>query len=110
MALLGSLMDIGIIDLLQFPHTGRKTGVLVVASPDDSARLHYLDGKLVHAITADVSGQDVLTEIVGWTEGEFEFRTNTAPSEEHTIHADLHRAIMQALKVAGALQAEIVIM
>ena len=49
MALKGTLADIGIIDLIQFPHAGRRTGELVVTADDHEGRLYYDKGSLVHA-------------------------------------------------------------
>ena len=104
MTLRGSLADLGIIDLVQYPHTGRKTGVLIVASPQDDARLYYNEGKLVHAIMDGYAGLDVLTQIVDWNEGEFEFRSEMDTGETQTIEIDLHRAIMQALKLRDEMR------
>ena len=45
MALKGTLADMAIIDLVQFPHAGRKTGQLIISGPKslDSLRGSFLD-------------------------------------------------------------------
>ena len=97
MALSGTLADIGIVELVQFPSNGRKTGELIIAGTDDEARLYYNEGALVHVAVGDVSGIDGLVEVVSWSTGEFEFRMGVE-SGERSIELDLHRALMMALK------------
>ncbi len=105
MALQGTLSDIGIIDLLQFPFAGRKTGELIVTSARRRAELFYKDGVLVDARTERHEGQDALVEVVDWEEGEFEFRPGVV-AERTTIDLDLHRVVMLALKTRDERRAE----
>jgi hypothetical protein len=97
MALSGTLADIGIVELVQFPSNGRKTGELIIAGIDDEARLYYADGALVHVVVGDESGMEGLVEVVSWTTGEFEFRMGVE-NDSRTIELDLHRVLMLALK------------
>lgn len=98
MALKGTLADVGAVDLLQFAHTGRKSGELILNAPEDEARLFYEKGQLVHAVMGDVQGLDVLVEVVGWSDATFEF-DGSAVATEKSIHVDLPRAVMYALKI-----------
>jgi len=103
MALKGTLADMGIIDLIQFPHSGRKTGHLVISGVDGEATLSYESGALVHVRHGDMSGMDALVRVVDWNEGAFEFIPDAQP-EDRTIELDLHRAVMQALKLHDELK------
>jgi hypothetical protein len=103
MALKGTLADLGVIDLVQFPHAGRKTGKLLVTSKDQEANLYYVKGALVHATLDDTRGMDALVRMVDWTEGAFEFFPDVA-ADARSIDVDLHRAVMQALKVHDELR------
>ena len=105
MALKGTLDDMAIIDLVQFPHTGRKTGRLIISGNHGEAALFYEEGALVHATLGDASGMDALVRVVDWVEGTFEFVSGAAP-EAKTIELDLHRAVMQALKIHDELKLE----
>ncbi len=105
MGLKGTLKDMAIIDLVQFPHSGRKTGHLIISGTDGEARLSYENGSLVHATLGDVSGMDALVRIVEWNEGAFEFIPGAEP-EARSIELDLHRAVMQALKLHDELKKE----
>lgn len=98
MALNGTLQDLGTVELLQLPHSGRKTGELIVVTMDEQARFYYERGALVHAVCNEAQGMDVLVEAVGWKEGEFELRLGVEPPAR-TIEMDLHRAMMNALKI-----------
>ena len=98
MALRGSLNDLGIVDLIQFPHHGKKTGELVITTPDGPIRLSYQDGAVVHATAGSASGMDALVEAVDLSQGEFEFRPDLG-TDIRTIEIDLHRALMTALKL-----------
>lgn len=105
MALKGTLADVGAVDLLQFAHTGRKSGELVINAPEEQARLFYEKGQLVHAVMGGVEGLDVLVEVVGWQEATFEFESG-AGATERSIHVDLPRAVMYALKIRDERAAE----
>lgn len=104
MALKGTLADLGIIDLIQFPHAGRKTGKFVIAFDTGEALLYYDKGALVHAAALGKSGLEALVSIVGLDEGSFEFHGDE-PAPETTIQMDLHHAVMQALKLHDELKA-----
>lgn len=97
MALKGTLADLGIVDLVQFPFAGRKSGELIIVSGHMRADLYYRDGELVHAATEGSDGAEVLVTVFGWQEGEFEFRPGV-DSPRVTIEEDLHRVVMKALK------------
>lgn len=105
MALRGTLADLGIIDLIQFPHSGRKSGKLVIVSDGKEAELYYEKGALVHAILGHNQGMDALVGVIDWQEGSFEFIGDEQPPAK-TIEMDLHRAVMQALKLHDEMKAE----
>ncbi len=107
MALNGALADLGVVDLVQFPHAGRKTGELVIAgaAPGQEAHLFYAKGKLVHAALGRAKGLAVLVDVLGWSDGRFEFKADV-PAPETSIEIDLHRAMMQALKIRDELKEE----
>src|SRR5512145_2823865 len=98
MALKGSLSDIAIVDLVQFAHSGRKSGELVLTTPTETAHLFYDHGQLVHARLGTLEGLQVLVEVFGWVEAEFSFGEGRQP-QARSIHLDLPRAVMAALKM-----------
>lgn len=79
MALRGSLAEVNMWDLLHLLRASGGTGELVVAGLDADARLHLVEGKLVAAASRADEGRVVLQSILGWNDGEFEFRRVTEP-------------------------------
>ncbi len=91
----GSLSDLGIGELVQFPSLSNKTGRIVLTRKSHSAELYFVDGQLHHATLDELEGFPVLVEILPWTQGEFEFQVGVT-SEKRTIDMDLGKALMQA--------------
>jgi hypothetical protein len=79
----------------------------ISSSPGTKRKLSYSTrkGSLVHVTQGDASGMDALVRVVGWREGTFEFLPDLEP-EAKSIDLDLHRAVMQALKIHDELKAE----
>jgi len=97
-ALSGALADMDVIELLQFPGAGRRSGELVIAAGEQRAKLYYAKGRLVHATLGELKGQPVLARVVGWRTGEFAFHGEVA-APETTIEMDIHHVVMQAVKM-----------
>jgi len=89
----GSLNDLAIVDLVQIPLGNRKTGELLIATEEQDARLYYVDGTLVHLVSGDVEGGDVLDLIIGWRDGEFEFRSDVL-TDASSFNEDLTRKLI----------------
>lgn len=105
MALSGTLRDIGIVDLIQLPHGGRRSGALRLSSARGQAELFYSQGRLVHATLGSLAGLEALVDVVAWTEADFEF-LHGVDAPRVTIELDLHRAVMVALKTGDERKAE----
>ncbi|MFO0584371.1 MAG: DUF4388 domain-containing protein [Anaeromyxobacter sp.] len=103
MALSGALADMDVIELLQFPGAGRRSGELVIAAGEQRARLYYAKGRLVHATLGELKGQPVIARVVGWRTGEFAFNGEVA-APETTIEMDVHHVVMQAVKMRDELE------
>lgn len=97
MAFNGNLHEFGIVGLLQLPSTNRLTGRLAVTGKDAHAGFYYDQGKLIHAVCDGVRGNEVISEVIDWEEGRFEFDSGVN-CETATVIGDLHHAIMKALK------------
>ncbi len=99
MALTGTLKDLSIVELIQFPYAGRKTGKLVISQSENLKSILYYDaGKMVHAENNQCEGFEVIVDLLGWETGKFEF-VSDEKTDRHTIELDLHRLVMQGLKV-----------
>ena len=102
MALNGTLADLGVVDLVQFPASAKKTGELIIAGTEEEARLYYTDGALKHIVCGASTGEDVMTTLVGWSEGEFEFRQNVT-SDMITVTTEVAELVSRAVSAFEAM-------
>ncbi len=93
----GSLTDLAVVDLVQIPLGNQKTGELLIATEDQDARLYYVGGSLVHLVSGDVQGTLVLDLIIGWNDGEFEFRPDVL-TEDSSFTGDLTPKLIAAVE------------
>ena len=111
----GQVSDFGIVQLLQVPHAGRRTGELNIFPGaeearranrnrltddgllDDEAKLYYTEGQLTHATFADLHGFEAVVEVLSWRDGDFEFREGVQ-ADVNTIDHGLHTVLAHALK------------
>ncbi len=99
MTLIGTLEDMNIMELIQFPGRGRKSGELHLSYAQKKAILVYNNGFLIHAEIGDNKGFDALITILDWEEGEFEFQPKKEIRAKGTINGELIHVVMQALKL-----------
>ncbi|MBN2343133.1 MAG: DUF4388 domain-containing protein [Deltaproteobacteria bacterium] len=95
MALTGTLSDLGVIDLVTFPTTAKKTGELIVAGLEDEARVYYNDGVIEHIACGERLGVDGLAALISWIEGEFEFRQGVT-TDRKTVSLPLDELLAEA--------------
>jgi hypothetical protein len=88
----------GVIELVQLPHNGRKTGSLLVFNDNLEMKLFYRDGRLMHAAGDGLTGMEALIQLVDVAQGEFEFHQGMTTAES-TLDMDVPRALMNALKL-----------
>jgi len=98
MSLKGTLDDFSIVELLQFPYAGRKTGRLDITDPQGrTTTAYYREGKLVHAVSGSLQPFEAIVSLVSWEHGDFVFHPDLQ-TDRTTLELDLHRLLMQALK------------
>lgn len=97
----GALQSISLVDVLQLLQVNRKTGRLVVRTPDATGTLFVVHGEVVHAEAPDVHGESAAFDILEWTTGEFEFIT--APQKvPATIRRPLHDLLMEGARTSDS--------
>ncbi len=69
----GRIEVVGAPGLLQMCHLGRLTGVCSIGSGAHKAELRFRQGELVGASVNEVSGEEAVYEVLGWSEGHFSF-------------------------------------
>jgi len=91
----GSLESLPFEDLVQFLHSGRKTGLLLVERGDVQGVLYLSQGEAHDAQAAGKFGEDAFFEMSGWTGGRFEFRCCESAGER-TLERPTMRLLMDA--------------
>lgn len=72
----GSLVELGVIDLLQSLEAGRKTGVVTIESDGRKGEIYVRQGRVIDAALGRLQGEDAVYRMFLWSEGVYsgEFR------------------------------------
>jgi uncharacterized protein (TIGR02266 family) len=81
----GDLTQVSLPSVLSFLELERKTGELLVVGPE-TAQLFLREGRLVRVEVGEAPGDagaiEALYDVLGWTEGQFEFAAREVPGED----------------------------
>lgn len=67
----GSLLDMGVVDLLQTFEVSRKSGILRITQGNEAAVLSFRDGAVVDAALGRLVGAEAVYRALVWNDGEF---------------------------------------
>src|SRR5690348_9308618 len=92
MAIVGSLLDISLIDLLQVFSMSAKTGKIILEKGDEyGGMLWMLEGSVANAATIDARtqaplyvGEEAVIEMLQWDDARFRF-VPTVPGESYKV-------------------------
>jgi response regulator RpfG family c-di-GMP phosphodiesterase len=93
----GSLSEMGLPDLAQVIAHGRKNGRLLVRSQGREGEVHFLAGRVVHALVGELIGPDAFYELLAFTDGSFVLDPSFQPAE-HTIESSHENLILEGLR------------
>ena len=93
----GSLSEMGLPDLAQIIAHGRKSGRLVVRSQGREGEVHFLGGRVVHAVLGEIVGREAFYELLAFTDGSFALDPSFQPAEQ-TIEASHENLILEGLR------------
>ena len=96
MAMNGNITELSLVDLIQLACMERYTARLSVNRNDESARIFFSNGEIVHAEVGDRRGPEALYEIVGWTDGEFSLDRGVE-TQETSIEGTWTAHLLEAL-------------
>jgi response regulator RpfG family c-di-GMP phosphodiesterase len=78
----GSLIEMGLPDMVQVLWHGRKTGSLKIRSGQSSGEIHFVQGAIYNALWATLRGEEAFYAMLKLTEGDFALDPNfTAPQQ-----------------------------
>jgi len=79
MAVQGHLREMGLPTLMQLTCQERAQARLTLHRDDQEAVLYFDQGTIVHAISADQEGKEVVYQVLSWEEGEFSLEMGIPP-------------------------------
>ncbi|MBN2056165.1 response regulator [bacterium] len=79
----GSLMEMGILDIIQIMAAGSKTVLIHMQRASDDGLVYMQDGRIVNVVLNDVEGEDAFYTLLAWRDGEFVIHPDMAPPERN---------------------------
>jgi hypothetical protein len=73
MAFQGSLKELPLPDIIQLVSVSGKTGKFSLTSEAGSGEIHLQDGRIVHAFSGKLEGEEAVYEMAVWRDGDFVF-------------------------------------
>lgn len=96
----GTIMNVSLIDLVQFLCTSRIDAKLRVISEEGEGVICFSDGRIFHAETANNQGKEAFYEIVEWQQGEF--RSSSLDDEwrdKVSIKCEWQQLLLEAVRI-----------
>ena len=97
----GALEEIPLPDVLQLLGSSKKTGVLVIQSPQGVGRMRMRKGSIVQATIDGLDGigpHKCAYRILGWTHGTFSLEAADETPGENEIDLAVHELLMEGLR------------
>lgn len=94
----GAVAGLTLPDLIQLKALSRFSGCLAVSCGENSGRIFFRDGEVIHAEQKDTIGESAFYRIATWPEGNF--RTEpTVTTTSHTIHQSVNFLLLEAHRI-----------
>jgi hypothetical protein len=97
MAFQGSLAELHLPDIIQLISISGRSGVFHLTAGERKGDIYLTDGKIVHAVLDDVSGEEAVYTLAMWNQGEFRFDPGVA-TEQRTISKSNTSLLMEAAR------------
>ena len=93
----GSLEEMGIPDIVQILHQGRKTGALHLSSEGEQGTIFFKDGTVVDAAWRGLGGEEAFYAVVGVSKGGFTIDPTVTPPEK-VIQASPEMLLLEGMR------------
>jgi hypothetical protein len=97
MAFQGSLAELHLPDIIQLISVSGKTGVFHLTNGALAGEIYLADGKIVHAVLDEISGEEAVYALAIWSSGDFRFDPGVA-TEARTITKSNTNLLMEAAR------------
>lgn len=94
----GHLQRISIIDVIQLFCTTGKTGRLDVMHWGRRGHIYFSNGRLIHAVQAELEGAEAFYRLAGWDSGSFRTEFGVLPAIDTLSNESLHGLLIEALR------------
>lgn len=84
MGMTGNLTGLAAADLIQLNCVDQKIARLQIKHENQTAEIFFSGGQIVHAVSGAQKGEEVIYQVLGWSEGDFSL-DNDIKSSEITI-------------------------
>jgi len=97
----GSLDGFSLGELIQFLHSAKETGALLIRSDHESPprRLYFQDGDIVGAQNGEVAGEEAVRDILRSQQGTFTFQRESPPTPDVAIRRSTMSMLLEAHKL-----------
>jgi hypothetical protein len=102
-SLSGDLSMMGVVEIVQALHHGKKTGLLQLRKGDEEGDVYFVEGQVRHARVADPgggsekSGEEALYQIMDWADGSFVFEAGSRDIK-HVISGATMGLLMEGMR------------
>jgi response regulator RpfG family c-di-GMP phosphodiesterase len=94
----GQLDNLGLPDIVQTLTIGMKTALVALSHDDQSGRIWFRDGAVVHAKCGEIQGEAAFHLMARWTTGEFAIE-HGVKSRRTTIECDPMFLVMESMRL-----------
>jgi CheY-like chemotaxis protein len=101
----GVLRRVGLSDVIQMECLGRSSSILEVHNQQVRGRIYIEDGKIVHAVVGDETGQVAFQKILALSSGEFHLQPFESPPKR-TLEGQWEFLLMEAARVRDEVAAQ----
>ena len=101
----GTVASLSFYDLLQYLHSTRRSGTLVLEQEGERGRISFERGDVSDARAGGESGEEAFRRIAGWKRASFEFRSGAAPAAR-TVFQSTMKLLFSAWSPEPAVEAD----
>jgi hypothetical protein len=85
-------------DMLQLVSSNAMSGLFVVEGEGVRCELYFDEGRMCHAKSKDLEGEQAFFSAFGFEQGKYRFRESTELPEARTINSSTQFLILEALR------------
>lgn len=93
----GSLVEMGLPDMVQVLFHGRKSGNLRIRAREGNGEIHFQDGSVVNALWNEMRGEDAFYAMLKLREGEFGLDPTFKPTSR-VIHQSAEALLLEGMR------------